>query len=293
MNLLPFVMVIIMVLSLFSLSQFEGAIAQKKENQIYLAYFRGLRETRNEKEKIAYERTLVKKEGDQKKSNEKLTSQPSQNYFREKRVGWEKGKLNLSSLLKEPYKYPALETIVIEYVKDLYSHADFFPKNDKHTKALIKALIKQYKKVDPLTPFHELTFSDSNLQDIFYKMVRGTHTYDLEMKIGYPPFGEMFTFEKSDRPPMNYHYANLSFLSIVFGEKITKDFVELEKKELISAKKKCLSPIKKPEFESLLRNQMVGEKNTVLELFDFTYEASSQNPAKYLDTKTQITVKVQ
>lgn len=292
MNLIPFVMIIIMVLSLFSLSQFEGALTLKKENQIYLAYFRGLRETRNKKERSAYKDTLPTNTGDKKPSNEDKPKKSSQKYFREKRVGWEKGRLNLSSLLQKPHKYPSLETVAVAYVKQLYAHAEFFPKNDQTIKDLIKALIKAYQK-DPLISFHEIKFNDPKLQDIFYKMMRGTHTYDLEKKVGYPPFGEMFTFEKSDRAPMNYHYANLSFLSLMFGEKMTKDFVALEKKELIEAKRKCESPIKKAELEKLLRNQMIGDKNNLLDLFEFTYQISKRVPAKYQDATTQITVKVQ
>lgn len=292
MNLLPFVMIIIMVLSLFSLSQFEGALTLKKENQIYLAYFRGLRETRNKKERSAYKDTLPTNTGDKKTSNEDKQKKSSQKYFREKRVGWEKGRLNLSSLLQKPHKYSSLETVALAYVKQLYGHAEFFPKNDQTIKDLIKALIKAYQK-DPSISFHEIKFNDPKLQDIFYKMMRGTHTYDLEKKVGYPPFGEMFTFEKSDRAPMNYHYANLSFLSLMFGEKMTKDFVALEKKELIEAKRKCESPIKKPELEKLLRNQMIGDKNNLLDLFEFTYQISKRVPAKYQDATTQITVKVQ
>lgn len=282
-----------MVLGLFSLTQFEGAVTQKKENQLYLAYFKGLREVRNEKEKYAYESTLIKKKSDQKISSEKPKKPSSQKYFREKKVGWEKGKLNLSSLLKEPHKYPALETVAANYVKRLYGNADFFKERTELSADLIKALITFYQKEDSTTPLYELTFKDARLQEIFYKMVRGTHTYNLEKKIGYPPFGEMFTFEMSGRPPMNYHYANLTFLSLLLGEKATKDFVELEKSALINAKKKSHSPIKKGELESLLSHQVIGDNRTILELFDFTYQPSERPPTKYHDEKTQITVKVQ
>ena len=122
-------------------------------------------------------------------------------------------------------------------------------------------------------------------------MVRGTHTYDLENKIGYPPFSEMFTFETSELPPMNYHYANQTFLEFYFGKDFTKKFIKEEKKELETAKKKCLSPIKKSQLEQMIGNQLIG--NQILELLDFKYEPSEKKPAKHMDKKTQITVKVQ
>lgn len=291
MNLLPFVMIIIMVLSVFSLSQFEGALSQKKENQIYLVYFKGLREARNKKEKIPYKKPLVKNKKNTKNPIGENGKKNAQKYFRQKRVGWEKGRLNLSSLLKKPHKYPSLEILAVAYVKELYGSAEFFPNDDQIIKNLIKALVKKEEK-NPSTPLREITFNDPKLQDIFYKMMRGTHTYDLEKKIGYPPFEEMFTFEKSDRPPMNYHYANLSFLSLIFGEEMTREFVEREKKELIDAPKKCESPIKKSELENLLNTHVMGDKNGLLELFDFTYQTSKRVPAKYQDSTTQITVKI-
>ncbi|MEM8727758.1 MAG: hypothetical protein AAGE99_03515 [Chlamydiota bacterium] len=290
MNLLPFIIIIIMVLSLFSLSQFEGALIQKKENQIYLAYFKGLREARNEKEKIAYKKTLVKNKEDKKTAVRKGLKKKRQKYFREHRLGWEKGKLNLSSLLVKPDQYPSLETVAVQYVKQLYGSAEFFHENDRVIEYLIKALIKERQK-RPSKPLHAITFGDPKMQDMFYKMMRGTHSYDLKEK-GYPPFEEMFTFEKSDRPPMNYHYANLAFLSVVFGQKTTKKFVELENKALIDAKKKYESPIKKPELENFLRAQRSDDPRSLLALFDFTYQPSERVPAKYRDSATEITVKV-
>jgi len=252
----------------------------------------GLRETRNEKEKYAYESTLLKtKKSEQATPSERKAT--SVKYFREKRVGWEKGKLNLCTLIKEPHKYSSLETVVRGYVKQLYGHADFFPKKKDITKDLIKALIEAYKKEDPSIQFHELSFKDRELQEIFYKMVRGTHTYDLERQIGYPPFGEMFTFEKSDRPPMNYHYANQTFLAFYFGKEFTKKFVALEKELLEEAKKKHLSPVKKSQLEQMIGNQMMGDRNQIFELLDFKYQPSDRKPVKYKDEKTQITVKVQ
>lgn len=289
MNLLPFVMVIIMVLTLFNLSHFEEVLRQKKENQMYLAYFRGLREIRNQKVQAAYKKTSSKDKKDQKKSTKRPPNKKSHTYFREKRIGFEKGRLNLSSLLKKPHKYPSLEAVTVEYVKQLYGKAEFFPDHDEVIKDLVKTLIKK-KEENPLLPLCEMTFDDPQLQGIFYKMMKGTQFYDLKGN-GYPPFEDMFTFETSDRPPMNYHYANLAFLSLIFGQKEAREFAELEKSQLIGAKKKCCSPIKKPELERLLMNQYGSNPRLVLELFDFTYRPSERASMKYRDKETQITVK--
>lgn len=290
MNLLPFIVVIIMVLGLFSLSQFQGAVTQKKEHQLYLAYFRGLRETRNDKEITAYKKSRVKKKTDEKSGEKKKPY--TIKYFREKREGWEKGRLNLSSLLKKPYKYEGLETLAESYVKQLYVDAPFFPEEKNFSKMLIETLVKIYTDNEHPPEFHEILFDDPDLQETFFKMVHGTHTYDLEKKIGYPPFGEMFSFEKSDRPPMNFHYANLPFLSLALGEKVKKELVKVEQELLPTAKQKRLSPLKKKDVEDLLLNKTLGKADTLLNLFDFKYESSKRDPEQFVDPQTAITVKI-
>lgn len=290
MNVLPFIVVIIMVLGLFSLSQFQGAVTQKKERQLYLAYFRGLRETRNNKEINAYKKSRVKRKTEEKSGEEKKPY--TVKYFREKREGWEKGRLNLSSLLKKPTKYEGLEALAESYVKQLYGHASFFPKEKNFPKMLIKALIKIYMDNESPPELHEILFDDPDMQETFFKMVHGTHTYDLEKKIGYPPFGEMFSFEKSDRPPMNFHYANLPFLSLTLGEKVKKELIKIEQELLPSAKRKCLSPLKKKDVEDLLLNKTLGKADTLLNLFDFKYEPSKRDPEQFVDPQTAITVKI-
>lgn len=290
MNLIPFVMMIILVLGLFSMSQFQGTVTHKKEHQLYLAYFRGLREARNQKEKTAYERSKIKKKAEPIQSDK--TKAKTVKYFRMKREGWEKGRLNLSTLLKHPHKYEGLETLAESYVKQLYGHASFYPKDENFPKILIKALVEIYAENKNPPELYEIAFSDQDLNDIFFKMVHGTHTYDLEKKIGYPPFGEMFTFEASSRPPMNFHYANLSFLSTVLGEKIKNDLVNLELELLPDARIKCLSPLKKQDVEDLLIGKTLGKLSSVLSLFDFKYGTSKRNPQHYIDPATAVTVKI-
>lgn len=290
MNLLPFVMIIIMILGLFSISQFQGAITQKKEHQLYLAYFHGLRETRNEKEKTAYKRSKIKKKPEPTQTND--TRPKSARYFRIKHEGWEKGRLNLSTLLKKPHKYEGLESLAESYVKQLYGHASFYPQDENFPKTLITALVEIYAGNKNPPELYEIAFKDKTLNDIFFKMVHGTHTYDLEKKIGYPPFGEMFTFEESARPPMNFHYANLPFLSTILGEKVKDKLVKLEIELLPDARKKCLSPLKKQDVEDLLMGKTLGKSGTVLGLFDFKYETSKRDPQHYIDPATAITVKI-
>jgi len=287
MNLLPFVIVIITILALFSSSFFDRHVMEKKEQEIYLAYFKGLRVARNHKEDLAY-RSLMK--GGKSKSTSSSKNESSEKttpYFRNEKIGWKNGRLNLSSLTQDAKKWPELKAITIAYVKRLYSGHNIFPKEDKFVERLVDDLIAAYKDGDPLLPFHEVELDDK-FHLPFYKMVKGTHTYDLEEKTGYPPLGDFFSFEERESPPMFFQDANTTFLSIVLGTKKTQIIVDEELKE-IEESKRHRSSINRTKLEELLSNSPPSPQQ--LELFDFNQKRSPRTPGKHTDPKTQITVR--
>lgn len=287
MNLLPFVIVIITILALFSTSFFDRHVMEKKEQAIYLAYFKGLRAARNMKEDLAY-RSLMK--GGKPQSTNSSKKEPSKkkiDYFRDEKIGWKNGRLNLSSLTQDAQKWPELKAISIKYVKRLYSNHDIFPNEGKFVEKLIDALTAAYKDEDSLTPFYDLKLEDK-FRIPFYKMLRGTHTYDLKSGAGYPPFGDFFTFEEREKPPMFFQDANTTFLSIVLGDKKTQIIVDEERKE-IQESGKHRSSLNRTQLEELLSDSPPSPQQ--LDLFDFNQKSSPRNPGKHKDQKTQITVR--
>ena len=58
MNLLPFVIIMVIILSLFSLSQLQKSSTILKEKKCYTGYFENFRLARNAIEKKAYEKKL-------------------------------------------------------------------------------------------------------------------------------------------------------------------------------------------------------------------------------------------
>lgn len=287
MNLLPFVVVIIMILALFSTSFFDRHVMERKEQEIYLAYFKGLRAARNHKEDLAY-RSLTRG-GKSRATNPSKKEPPEKGipYFRDEKVGWKNGRLNLSSLTQDAQKWPELKAITIAYIKRLYSDHDIFPGEDKFAEKLIDALIAAYKGADPLLPFHEVELDD-RFHISFYKMLKGTHTYDLKNKIGYPPFGDFFTFEESEKPPMFFQDATTIFLSIALGAKKTQIIIDEELKEIKESG--CHhSSITRVKLEELLRDSSPSPQQ--LDLFNFNRKRSPRNPGKHTDPKTQITVR--
>ncbi|MCB1110595.1 MAG: hypothetical protein KDK64_06395 [Chlamydiia bacterium] len=285
MNLLPFTVVILIILALFSTSSFEQHRTESQKQIVYQAYFRTLRAARNHKEDLAY-RSL---NHSQKKSESKESPKKKKKirYFREEKIGWDNGRLNLSSLTSDAQKWPKLKGVAARYVNRLYGHLDFFPKSKNFSEKLIDALAAAYKEKDADTPFHEIEL-DPPYHIPFSKMVKGTQTYDLK-KSGYPPFGNFFTFEKREKPPMFFQDANLTFLALILG---AEGAAKLEEKELayIEEKQKHSSEIQRPDLEQMLKDHPPDPME--LDLFDFTTYHSTRKPGKAQDPQTGITVRV-
>jgi len=237
MNILPIVITIVLILGMFSLSQFQRNSSLKQDRSTYIAYFRGLRETRNKLEETAYlsERKSLMKEKVKptpKKSKNENKERKAPLFFRDKKLGWSEGRLNLSSLLEENKISETLLTLAADYLTELYGHAEFFPSDPI---PLLNLLISKLKKGTELVPLQELELNNEAL----YKMLRGTHTYDLKKQVGYPPFNHFFTFEKRKGPPINFKYANEILLQVVLGKETTHALIKMEKE------KQANKPLKK------------------------------------------------
>ncbi|MCB1084705.1 MAG: hypothetical protein KDK60_01235 [Chlamydiia bacterium] len=292
MNLLPFIFVMISLFSLYSYSSLRAGLQQKKESTLYHSYFTTLRQARNKKEERFYELARY----DRTPSGKKKPKKPGENekgweappYFREVRVGWPLGRLNLSSLLNDSTKWPSLKGIAIDYVKQLYSHCSFFPKDDKFPAQLIDALIASCK--ENKKPLRQIHIEDEKIRSTFYKMLKGTNTFDIDEKIGIPPFELFFTFEENESPPMNLHYANLVFLNIIFGKEGTEELVRLEKEIHADKKEKlCHSPLKRADLNRILNTQFQVESKSI-DIFETKYHPTKRPPSYHRDPTTNLMV---
>jgi len=292
MNLLPFVVIILVIFSLFSAGQLQSKMIEKKEIRLYTTYLTTVRNSRNSKEKRMCEGAKREGKGHQQQSIKDSEPKPVIGYFREKRVGWERGKLNLSSLINDSAKWPILETVAASYVKELYKSAAFYPKEKDFEKKIIQTLIATLKETKDLSPLHELKLKDQKMQALFYRMLRGTNTYDLKKKQGIPPFGDFFTFEPSEKPPMNLHYANLSFFSALVGPKGAEKLAKSEQDcfNENSEKKHYKCPYSIEELRQLLNDPKQADLNERLSLFDQKYRSMKKPPGYARDEQTQITV---
>jgi len=290
MNLLPFVIIIVLVLGMFSLSQFRRTNSLEQEKNTYVAYFKGLREARNDVEDSAYAQARTpnssNKPSESTTTTEKNDDIKKRPFFRDRKIGWPGGRLNLSSLLDDTQDTADLEKITLGYLKALYGNKSFFPKNPK---TFLKHLVAKLKANEETIPLHELVLDDPTMQDTFYKMLRGTHTYDIIQEKGYPPFDHFFTFEKNSEPPMNFHSANVVFLNVALGKNLADNLIKKEREMSVNKPNSLKSPLEKGEVENLFGEAFSSQ----LSLFSFKSSGRWKNPEIYIDDQTKITVRIE
>jgi hypothetical protein len=138
---------------------------------------------------------------------------------RNKRCGRESSKFNLLPLMHNKNSSSSLYDCAIRLIQILYQDADFY-KNERDPKLAEKILGEMLsKKGEKLS---QLFSENSELAKIYYKMLKGTNT-------GYPPLGEYFKIEKSDKAPIQWCYATTPILQAILGEDATNRILAAEK----------------------------------------------------------------
>jgi len=283
MNLFPFVMIIVFILSMFSLAQFQRNHSLKREKDTYIAYFKGLREVRNSLESEAY--TKAKKSSPDRTHSQKPSKdkKSTQHFFRDKNIGCSNGRLNIFSLLDKTQNNTELKKTCIQYLRALYGHNKFFPVDPTH---LLDSIIAKLREEEHPPPLHTLKLDDSEMHNLFYKVLKGTHTYNIKTKEGYPPFDHFFTFEKGQTSPMNFHAANEIFLEVVLGKSITKELIKKEKE--LKRAYAAFSPLSIADVQDFTKNIHPNP----IGLFAFTPPKAEKQPKIHVDTQTKITVRI-
>lgn len=288
MNLIPFTVIIIMILGLFSYSMFSNALSSKKESKMYRSYFQGLREVRNQKAEEAYLAQLSQKEKDKSLQEEDFC------YFREKWEGAPLGRVNLYSLLGKEVSTEILFNATLNYLEKLYKQV-FNQRNDKELiKKVLKTILKKQsgklRNNQGLLDLSEITFKDPYLQQKYIKMLKGTNSYHLRKGQGYLPLKQVIGFEKSTLPPIQFNYANIILLESFFGEKVKRKIIEQEEEIQKEAKeRKNAYALDEGVFREL--TSRYNPHSNIASLFSFQ-NTSKSSPTYWTDPDTNITVRI-
>jgi hypothetical protein len=223
MSFLPFVLSFLLLMVIGSSFLFTSFRSTSLEKTVILAHNRaklGLISKQAESDyKTSKTRKSEKEKNGPKKPKEKNGKVPVYKDKRNKRYGLESSKFNLWPLFKEGSSSIYLYRSAIRLIQILYQDADFY--KNAGDPGLAKKILDEMisKKGEDLS---QLFPENNELAKMYYKMLRGTNT-------GFPPLGEYFKIEKSDKAPIQWCYATTPILRAVLGDDATNRILAAEK----------------------------------------------------------------
>ena len=223
MSFLPFVLSFLLLMVIGSSFLFTSFRSTSLEKTVILAHNRAKLGLISKQAEADYKMSQPKKSDkdknnpkEPKEKNGKVSTYKDQ---RNKRCGLESSKFNLWPLLNNKNSSSYLYDSAIRLIQILYQDADFY-KNARDP-GLAKKILDEMvsKKGEDLS---QLFSENQELAKIYYKMLKGTNT-------GYPPLGEYFKIEKSDKAPIQWCYATTPLLRAVLGDDATNRILAAEK----------------------------------------------------------------
>ncbi len=262
MNFLPFVFTFLLVLTLISSFLFSSVMGTARENRIILlqhkAYLNLLSDQNKElfepKEKKKKKKGNSQENANKKKNKTKVPKEP-----RSENDGCDQRKLNLFRMIHEtdPQVKHTLEQTAIRLIEILYGSCDFI--TSAKTKDIAHTIIQQMTRKE-FESFEELTFENEELNQIYYKMLKGTNT-------GYPAFNEYFNLNEN-LAPIYFQYATKPVIRAVLGEALAAQVFDLEKQQWQKNKRKKIL-VKQKFIELAATPQGVVPANIIDEIFTF------------------------
>jgi hypothetical protein len=247
MNFLPFVFTLLLLLTFISSFLFSSVMGTARENKVILsqrhAYLKLLSNQHHQLYKSMKKKTenAGEKKPQQKrdKTPKKVDEKP-----RSSTEGFEKSKLNLIMMLSsdQPQKQKILEETAIRLIDILYRPYEFYHKTP--VKDVARTIVKQIIK-DKIECFEELRFDNPELNEIYYKMLKGTNT-------SYPALSEYFSLNKQIKSAIYFRYASKPVLRVLLGDGLAKSVFDAELNNW--EKNKLRKVLPKEEFIALTKN---------------------------------------
>lgn len=285
MNILPFVTVFLVVLSILAFSSLKDFKIFSLDSKALIGYFEAKRHLRNLSVETYYKKlpkkSLVKKE---KKEPTENVSAPTN--YRESKAYFEK--INLTALLESP-EDKLLKKAFANLFESLYGHAALLS-SEKEVSGFVDNLVEAEKDSSEPIEFLKLYLDDGNFNKAFYKMLKGTKTFNLETKEGYPPLEDMFSLEIKDQKAFAFHSLPKSFLQALFGDSVARGILAEEAKlRLSNAPSKLMT---KESLKELVHRLEPGNKtfDTFIEHFDFKKPSKQKQKLEHIEKDTKIKV---
>lgn len=232
MTILPLVFSFLLVLSFSSYTLLKERKATHFEAKSYLGHMHTLRMARNALEEDLFRGWSKSCPTDEQKHEEKTKPPPDEiaqfEITQNKRRSCSLSLLNLAPLKENTEE--KLHAIATTFLDTLYSHAPFYQEAKEKTPTLSEELLTYILKKTQGN-FTTLLEEISPHLETLYKMVKGTNTYDLAKKEGYPPLEEFFTVDPTEPTLFHLHFANRPLLEHIFTPAITAAIYDKEREK--------------------------------------------------------------
>lgn len=287
MNILPLVISFLIIMGIMASQLFHGHAAITLEKRTLEGYLNARSQIWNKHQQAEYRKHEGKKEIPKVTTAEKEESTVNEEekeeeieYFRDRRCVHESGKFNLYPLLHDP------DSVI---AKHLYEPAaSLIRRLYKKTSVWKEGQDLEYQILDGLMHKKDLSFYDAfaekpELAPLFYKMLKGSNTYEAETSNGIPPFFDFFRDDNSLKHKINFLHAPKAVLKAVLEDDLWGKIESLERKEN--------KPLLKERFDPLLET-FPQKKSQLQELDLFSFSRKGAADADIaMDNTTGITIK--
>lgn len=287
MNILPFIITMILVLSMLSFSQLRHI--RSTEIKAFSAYFKDFKQLRNEKIPKVSKKCSDPKHCEKKNDTDKIEScdEEMKGYLRDTYLGCKEGRLYLRALIEKPHETALLKEVANAYFSSFYSHLEGY--DPSLFNEIIEKYIQHFNLHNEYAPLHILSFQPPKKQ-LNYRILRGTNFYSFNPRKGFPPFEAFFSFEANDaKKPMQFNAAPRIFLETLFSKEFTSAFCLEE-----FARQKAKKPFTKEEMVEKIRalaaEKMISGVEEKIGFFDFS-KPLPKKQSVIEDKKTHITLR--
>lgn len=222
MNLLGLVFAIITILTFGLFTCLDKQVSNNQIKSAYLNHKLAHRDILNAYQSEIYHHCRGK-------ATEEKTKEPKAETPKKKkpiRPNRDCAKINLWPIINEgreehPQLYNLAKKLIFTFYKPL------FPNNKKFDVQFLENLLHAIKSgsTDEELSLEKIDLKDPLMKKIFYRMLKGTKTWDLAQGIGYPPLADYLCIEKGEGQICLFH-AHLDMLTVLFNAKAAKILYE-------------------------------------------------------------------
>ena len=142
------------------------------------------------------------------------------------------GKWNLTALFQaNTHSSALLKTFTENLLIDLYGDTSFWKETEKQVPHLATAFVKAFLRKEKAVTLVDLFPEEALLQNAFYKMLKGSGTYQILPKQGYPPLEAFFCVQKEEEKATYLAHAPYPILKALFKESALEKILTLEKQK--------------------------------------------------------------